>query len=275
VDTYFDVVALVSNGGPESAAWSAYHYPLIGYHVSLSDALALPSIDAVFLATPTPTHAALTCQALEAGCHVFVEKPLALEPAGAARAVSMAEQHRLEIFIGYVYLFHGGFSFIRSAVRAESIRSLRFDWVRPDLKGSLHGELLCHDLAVMIALTGELPARAVVLESSNRLLHCRIELPSGRTCESTMQLRDDVMKRRVVEVGCADGAAYTWHDDHIHAADDPGTNMLEPESGDPLSREIMAFRSAIDGTGPRMIDDQRLSIGIARLLHDVDMSSSR
>lgn len=144
--------------------------------------------------------------------------------------------------------------------------------MRPDLSGSLHGELLSHDLAVTIALTGELPARVVVLKAGRRVLHCRIDLPSGRSCESTMQLRADVAKRRVVRAAYAGGAAYTWDGDRLSPDDEPGRQLLEPELEDPLGREVLTFRSAIAGTGPRMVDDQRLSVGITRLLHDVDVS---
>src|SRR5207253_2727644 len=100
--------------------------------------LALPSIDAVFLATPARTHAALTCQALEAGCHVFVEKPLALDAASAARAVDLGRRADLEVFVGYVYLFHHALAFLRAVAPAEQISGLHFDWVRERLAGPLH-----------------------------------------------------------------------------------------------------------------------------------------
>jgi hypothetical protein len=43
------------------------------YLDTLAKALALPALDAVFLARPTPTHAELASQALEAGCHAVVD----------------------------------------------------------------------------------------------------------------------------------------------------------------------------------------------------------
>jgi predicted dehydrogenase len=206
---------------------------------------------------------------LEAGCHVFVEKPLALDAGGAYRAVSIARRNGLELFVGYVYLFHRALGFLRGVAPPAHVRALRFDWVRARLAGPIHEELLCHDLAVTVALTGELPERAVVVESGRRLLRCRFELPSGRWCESTLQLRDDIPRRRIVAAQYAGGASYTWHDDRVHHPEDPGGDLLKPESEDPVTREVRAFRSAIDGTRPRMIEDERLSIGIGRLLDDV------
>lgn len=272
MDEQFEVAALVSTGKPDSVAWGASHFPLAPHFTDLRAALALPSITAVFLATPTRTHPALTCQALAAGCHVFVEKPLAPDAAGAVRAVSIARRDSLEVFIGYVYLFHRALDFLRAAAPSAQVRTLRFDWVRPRLAGPMHEELLCHDLAVTIAITGELPDNVVVVDSGHRLLRCRIELPSGRVCESTIQLREDVPRRRIVAAHYADGASYTWQDDRLHSPGDPDGDLLAPAVEDPMTREIRAFRTAIEKTGPRMVDDERLSIGIGALLEAVGRS---
>src|SRR5690606_9467894 len=121
----FDIVAMVNKGGSESTAWHAERYWQIPLFTNLDNALYRRPVDAVFIATPTATHAALACQALEAGCHVFVEKPLTLAPDEAARTVSLAERSGLELFIGYIYLFHPGFRFLRNLSRTSPIRSLR------------------------------------------------------------------------------------------------------------------------------------------------------
>ena len=272
VNGYFEVAALVSTGGRESTSWRAVHFPGTPHFTDLREALALPSIRAVFLATPTRTHAALACEALEAGCHVFVEKPLALDARGAAQAVSIARRNGLEVFIGYVYLFHRALDFLRVAAPMEELHALHFDWVRARLAGPFHEELLCHDLAVTIALTGELPENVVVVESRSRLLHSRIELPSGRSCESTIQLRNDIPRRRIVKAQFEGGASYTWHDDRVYLPGTPCSDLLDLDSDDAVTREVRAFRSAIEKTGPRMVEDERLAIGIGRLLEVVSRS---
>ena len=56
----------------------------------LDDLLGDPSLHAIVLATPVPTHAELAVRVLEAGKHCFVEKPLAVSVADAQRAVDAA-----------------------------------------------------------------------------------------------------------------------------------------------------------------------------------------
>jgi predicted dehydrogenase/threonine dehydrogenase-like Zn-dependent dehydrogenase len=62
-----------------------------GFEETTTDVEALlndPAIDAVVIATRHDTHVKLVCQALEAGKHVFVEKPLAIDQAGLNRVRS-------------------------------------------------------------------------------------------------------------------------------------------------------------------------------------------
>ena len=66
-------------------------FPLTRFTTNLDEVLAVPETDAVVIATPVPTHAALALKVIAAGKHVFVEKPLALTTADA-RAVAEAAQ---------------------------------------------------------------------------------------------------------------------------------------------------------------------------------------
>src|SRR5215210_1812530 len=52
-------------------------FPGARFTGDLDEVLADPSVDAVALATPVPTHASLAIQVLQAGKHCFVEKPMA------------------------------------------------------------------------------------------------------------------------------------------------------------------------------------------------------
>ncbi|KQP56861.1 Gfo/Idh/MocA family protein [Agreia sp. Leaf283] len=59
----------------------------------LDDVLSRDDVDAVYVATPTATHAELAIRALEAGKHVLVEKPIAFTAAEAQAIFAQAESH--------------------------------------------------------------------------------------------------------------------------------------------------------------------------------------
>jgi predicted dehydrogenase len=64
----------------------------VGQYAELAELLADPNIDLVDLCLPPHVHAAATIQALEAGKHVFVEKPMALTTAECERMVTAAKR---------------------------------------------------------------------------------------------------------------------------------------------------------------------------------------
>ena len=67
---------------------------------SFDEVLADPTVDAVSIATPPRTHYPLVKQALEAGKHVLVEKPLATNAADAEALVELAERKGLVLMPG-------------------------------------------------------------------------------------------------------------------------------------------------------------------------------
>jgi predicted dehydrogenase len=71
-----------------------------------SAVLAMPDIDAVVLATPHSQHVAQVCAAAEAGKHVFVEKPLALDLEGAQTAVEACRRAGVVLAVGFNRRFH-------------------------------------------------------------------------------------------------------------------------------------------------------------------------
>jgi len=64
-----------------------------------SAAMADPDVDAVFITTPHNSHAAMVCEALEAGKHVFVEKPLAMNLEELDRVTEAMRSHADQILM--------------------------------------------------------------------------------------------------------------------------------------------------------------------------------
>ncbi|MEO9120035.1 MAG: Gfo/Idh/MocA family oxidoreductase, partial [Solirubrobacteraceae bacterium] len=67
--------------------------------------LADPGVEAVIIATPVRTHHALAAQALQAGKHVFVEKPLAPSSEQADDLVALAGERGRVLMCGHTFIY--------------------------------------------------------------------------------------------------------------------------------------------------------------------------
>lgn len=80
-----------------------------GYHVKTSsdinDFLG-DDVDAIDIVTPTETHFSLCSKCLEAGKHVFVEKPLTTSYVQARQLVHMAEERRKILMVGHIFRYN-------------------------------------------------------------------------------------------------------------------------------------------------------------------------
>lgn len=78
-------------------------------------------LDCAVIATPTATHFEAASYALSRGLHVFVEKPLCLDPAQSRELAAAAQAGRRANQVGYHYRFVGTFREARRLVRAGAI----------------------------------------------------------------------------------------------------------------------------------------------------------
>jgi predicted dehydrogenase len=92
-------------------------------------------LDAVMVLSPNVTHAGLCVAALEAGCHVFVEKPLALTLADVDRVVEARDRTGKLVQVGYMKRYSGAYRRLRRALAAETgaLRLISSHTVEPDL----------------------------------------------------------------------------------------------------------------------------------------------
>jgi predicted dehydrogenase len=98
----FEIVGLVNRSAPTLPDDLAA-YPVRNDYLA---ALAELQPDVVSIATHTNTHADYAVAALEAGAHVFVEKPLAATVADAERVVAAARQNNRKLVVGYILRHH-------------------------------------------------------------------------------------------------------------------------------------------------------------------------
>ncbi|SEP07180.1 myo-inositol 2-dehydrogenase / D-chiro-inositol 1-dehydrogenase [Luteibacter sp. UNC138MFCol5.1] len=99
-----ELVAVCSPVDAERA-WAREALAVPAVHETYEQLLADPSVDAVFLVTPTSLHASQIEQALDAGKHVFCEKPLSLDTEDCRRAAAHAAASDKRAMVGFVRRF--------------------------------------------------------------------------------------------------------------------------------------------------------------------------
>ncbi|WP_290873700.1 Gfo/Idh/MocA family oxidoreductase [Aquabacterium sp.] len=76
-----------------------------GRYTDAAEMLRVERPDVVHIATPPESHVMLACMALRAGCHVFVEKPFALNAADAQVILDCASEVGKRVSVNYLYNF--------------------------------------------------------------------------------------------------------------------------------------------------------------------------
>lgn len=111
----FEIAALVNRSDvPLPEGLSGY-----GIRRSFDEALRDEKPDVAAIATYSDSHADYAVKAFEAGCHVFVEKPLATTVADAKRVVAAAKANGRKLVIGYILRHHP--SWIRLIAEARKL----------------------------------------------------------------------------------------------------------------------------------------------------------
>ncbi|MEQ9290083.1 MAG: Gfo/Idh/MocA family oxidoreductase [Cyclobacteriaceae bacterium] len=95
-------------------------------YASLKDCLQYEQLDAVFICTHTDLHFELTREALAAGLHVFLEKPMVLEEAEGKLLIDLAKEQSRIFMVGHVLRFMPPYQRIRQWVEEKTYGSLKF-----------------------------------------------------------------------------------------------------------------------------------------------------
>ena len=107
-------------------AQQARRYPSAKLTGDFADVLADDEVDAILLATPISTHHAMAKQALEAGKHVFVEKPLATTSEECRDLIDTAQERGLTLMPGHTFLYSPPVVKIREILDAGELGEIFF-----------------------------------------------------------------------------------------------------------------------------------------------------
>lgn len=262
----FDVKALVGRD-PDRTARRAERFGIPIALTSLEQALALPGVEAVTIATPPHTHAALALEAMAAGKHVLCEKPFARDSAEARTVLAAAEAAGVVHMLGTEFRFDAGQATLARAVRSGMVGQPRMatvilhvpvladpagevpDWWADRHQGGgwlgAHGSQVIDQIRVTLGeFEGVSASLARIADRGSAedtfLVHFRMR--SG--CAGVMQSTAADWGRMLVETRVTGSAGTAWIDgmsSRVHVADRTGTrevpvgdDLLDDEGNPPL-----------------------------------------
>ncbi|MBQ0117629.1 MAG: Gfo/Idh/MocA family oxidoreductase [Flavobacterium sp.] len=151
---------------------------------TIADLIA--AVDVVDIVTPTVNHFDCAVQAIEAGKHIFVEKPIATTLEQAEAIIALAEKHQVKGQVGHVERFNPAFKSVKDKIQnpmfIETHRLAEFNPRGTDVPVVL--DLMIHDIdAILSVVDSEVIAihasGTSVISDSPDICNARLEFANG------------------------------------------------------------------------------------------------
>jgi len=188
-------------------------YPGVEVCLAFNEVLGRSDIRAVVIATPAETHFVLAREALMAGKHVYVEKPLVLDEEEGLELIGIAEQRNLVLMVGHLLQYHPVFVRLKETAgkgelgRINYIYSHRLNLGKIRREENILWSFAPHDISMILALAGEEPERVEAI--GGNYLHKKIadvttthlDFPSGLKAHIFVSWLHPFKEQKLVVVG--------------------------------------------------------------------------
>lgn len=279
---------------------------LYGWRVCETLEQLFEEADAVDIVTPTVTHAVLAKAALEANCHVFIEKPVTATVEEAVSLEVLAKARNLIVQVGHVERFNPAFRVLETAelkpVFIEAHRLAQFNPRSTDVSVVL--DLMIHDLDLVLSLmpteVEHVSASGVgVVGDSVDIANARLDFADGSTANLTasrISLKN-MRKLRLFQRDAYIGIDLLEKETEIvrlsdHDPESPGMLQLPTENGlreiifdrptvppaNAIEDELREFAECIQAGKPVTvgISEGRKALALAqRIIEDIDKRRAR
>jgi predicted dehydrogenase len=217
-------------------------YPDIRRTTSYAELLEDPAIEAVAIATTVSSHFALTREALEAGKHVLVEKPMASSSREAAELVALAERRGLVLMPGHTFLYSPPVNVVHDLIWSGGLGEIYFisssrvnlGLHQPDV--SVVWDLGPHDFSILRYWLGERPSsvsatsRGCVLPTMPDVAFVNLCFPGGAIANVHLSWLAPTKLRQTVVVGSEKMVVYDDTSREPVRIHDSGVVLDDPES---------------------------------------------
>lgn len=122
-----------------------------------------PEVEAIIVATHASSHYEITKEALLAGKHVFVEKPLAMNTQEATELVDIAKSRKLTLMVGHTFLYNAAVRYLKKLIDEGEIGDIYYIYAQRLNLGQVRSDvnawwnLAPHDISILNYLMGSAP----------------------------------------------------------------------------------------------------------------------
>lgn len=227
---------------PEALAKIGARYPGLKLTSSFNDVLEDDSIDAVVIVTSVSTHFPLAKAALEAGKHVFVEKPMAGSSCEAESLVSLAQERELTLMPGHTFLYSPPVNKCRDLIQSGELGEIYFISMSRVNLGlhqsdvSVVWDLGPHDFSILRYWLQELPSRVsaisreCIIDSTPDVAFINLEFPSRTIAHVELSWLAPSKLRRTAIVGSKKMVVYDDTNNEPVRVFDSGVTVPDPSS---------------------------------------------
>jgi len=213
-------VVAVADLSPERLANIAKRFPAVRTTQDHRELFADPAIDAVCIVTPISTHRPLAEEALAAGKHVFVEKPLAGTVADAEAIAAAAERAGRTLMVGHTFVYNPAVTQVRALLERGDLGKVQYiDSQRVNL--GLHQfdfnvlwDLGPHDVSISLYWLDEEPewvqciGACFVQPEIEDVVFLTMGFPSGALAQAHLSWLAPSKLRRMAVIGSKKMAVY-------------------------------------------------------------------
>jgi predicted dehydrogenase len=164
---------------PARRAEVARRYPWVRLLADPAEVMADPEIEALVVASPARTHAPLVAEAVAAGKHALVEKPLALSTAEAVAVAEAADRAGRVLLVGHTFEYNPAVIRMRELLEAGDLGDLWYLHSQRVNLGRIQSDINAlwsigpHDVSIANYLVGAAPRW--VSARGARYLHAEVE----------------------------------------------------------------------------------------------------
>ncbi|MDQ2910609.1 MAG: Gfo/Idh/MocA family oxidoreductase [Actinomycetota bacterium] len=286
---------------PELRERYASRYPNARMTADFEDVLGDPEVEAVVVATPAITHYELSKRALEAGKHVLVEKPPAMNAAEAEDLVATAEANGLVLMPGHLLLYHPAVRAVKELVDSGELGEVFCVYSNRQNLGKIRTDenalwsLGVHDLSVILHLLDEEPSEmwahgnSFLTPGVEDVVFCYLRFPSGKIAHMHLSWLDPHKMRKLTVVGKEKMVVFDdmelerkvtiyekgpWQPTHTYGEWQTRTgDIFSPKiaSDEPLRLECRRFLELVGGEGDRVRAAQD-GLAVVRVLEQLQAS---